>query len=61
MPSVFTVVSATFVCRVALYASGRAVTGYGCLNGARFTKREYQHLSYVVNVMVPVRYLFDKL
>jgi hypothetical protein len=61
MPSVFTVVSATFVCRVALYPSGRAMTGYECLLEARFTKRECQHLSYVVNILVPVKYLFDKL
>jgi hypothetical protein len=58
--SVFTVVIATLVCRVTLYASERAVSGSQYLVGSHFTQRKYQHLSYVVNILVPVRYPLDK-
>jgi hypothetical protein len=49
------VVSATFVCRVSLYASERAVSNDWCLIGSCSTKRKHQHLSYVVIIRVPVR------
>jgi hypothetical protein len=51
-----TAVSATFVCPVTLYASERAVSGCQCLLESHFTKRKYQHLSRVVNILVPVKY-----
>jgi hypothetical protein len=37
------------------------VSGYQCLVGSHFTKRKYQHLSYMVNILVPVRCPFDNL
>jgi hypothetical protein len=58
--SIFTVVLATFVYRVTLYTSERAVSEYQCLVESHLAKREYQHLSCVVNIQVPVRYPFDK-
>jgi hypothetical protein len=58
--SMFTVVSATFVYRVSLSASERAVSGYPRLVGLYFLLWKYQHHSYVVSILVPVRYGFDK-
>jgi hypothetical protein len=51
--------SATLICQFTLYASERAVSGYWYLTGSRLGKRKYQHLSYVVNMLIPVRYTFD--
>jgi hypothetical protein len=45
-------------CRVTLYGSERERypnTGVS-LDRSHFSKRKYEHLSYVVNVLVPVRY-----
>jgi len=53
------VVSATFVYHATPYASERAVFGDQCLIGSPLTKRRYQHLSCVIDVLVPVRYPFD--
>jgi hypothetical protein len=49
------VVSATFVCRVTLYASEKAVSEYQCLIGSQSTQRKYQHLSCIVNTLVAVK------
>jgi hypothetical protein len=53
-------VPAIFVCRVTLYARERAVPGYCFLVGSRSSKQYYRHLSYVVNMLVPVRYLYTR-
>jgi hypothetical protein len=37
------------------------VSEYQCLVGSHFTKRKYQRLSYVVNLLVPVRCPLDNL
>jgi hypothetical protein len=58
--SMFTVVSTTFSCRATLYASERAISGHQCPIRSGFTKWKYQRLSYVLNVLVPLRYQFDK-
>jgi hypothetical protein len=51
-------VSATFVCQVTLYASERAASGYRYLVGSHCSRRKYQHLSYVLDMLVPVRYMY---
>jgi hypothetical protein len=55
-----TMVSATFVCQVAIYTRERAGFGYQYFIRWHCTKRKYQHLPYVTNMPVPVRYPFDK-
>jgi hypothetical protein len=56
----FSVLSAILVCPVTLYTSEKALSGCSYLTGSHASKRQYQHLSYVINMLVPVRYSFDK-
>jgi hypothetical protein len=56
--SIFTVLPATFVCPVTLCTNERAVSGYWYLARSYVSLQLYQHLSYTVNMLVPVRYSF---
>jgi hypothetical protein len=49
------VVSETFACRVTLYTSERAASGYEYLTGSKFSKLWCQLVVCIVNTLVPVR------
>jgi hypothetical protein len=51
----YVVVSATYVCRVTLYASERPVSGYQHLTGSELSKRWYHQLRYIMDMLTPVR------
>jgi hypothetical protein len=55
-----TVLSATSVCSITLYASEKAVSRNWYLVGSHVSKRYYQRLSYGLNMLLQPRYSFDK-
>ena len=51
----YVVVSATYLCRVTLYASERPVSGYQHLTGSELNKRWYHQLRYIMDMLTSVR------